>query len=541
MTNTPESTRPPARKPPRRRPTELPQEAREEILQLHRHYGTRRIAARVGLSRKVVRRVLEEAGPAAMMSGGPCRTSKLAPFLEKISELVAKDLTVTRILREIRGIDPKTGYCGGRTILAEHVRALRGGLVPPPRAKRRFETRAGLEMQIDWSLYTVPIDSVPTKVHCLGCLLCWSRRLFIHFFRDERQSTLLEGLAMAFEYFQGAPERTVLDNMAQAILGRIGPDRKPLWNPRFYDFIKGHYGSEPFPCRVKDPDRKGKKEKSFRLVEDDFLKGSEFASWEDLNARARTWLDETPEVANSRIHGTTRLVPNEAWLIERDALIRLPEDRFAVYDQEPRLVDEDSTLSIGGTRYSVPEELAGRAVSVRLYAFHFEVLNRQDQVVFSRRYVEARQKGKLIIDPSHYAPSPRQVRDPTTGERIEDQLLRRFPKLEPLVTGLKLRMKTLAPIHFSTLLRLARRYGDEPFLEAAERVQRHRRFDAGAVKRILEHDHPLPQGDVTLPPLGNAAGTALLGEVDLPTLDSYGHLDGAPAAHDPQKGDTHGA
>jgi transposase len=126
-------------------------------------------------------------------------------------------------------------------------------------------------MQIDWSPYLLPVGSRTQKVHALGCLLCHSRKLFVHCFADERQPTLLEGLAMAFEYFQGAAHRVVLDNMATAVLGRYQPDGEILWHPRFADFAR-HYGFTPFACKPRDPNRKGKKEKSFRLLWDDFLR-----------------------------------------------------------------------------------------------------------------------------------------------------------------------------------------------------------------------------------------------------------------------------
>jgi hypothetical protein len=224
-------------------------------------------------------------------------------------------------------------------------------------------------------------------------------------------------------------------------------------------------------------------------------------------------------------------VPNEAGRIEREALIRLPQDRFAVYDLEARLVDDDSTLSVAGTRYTVPDELAGRAVSVRLYAFHFEVLDRVGRVVMSRRYVEPRDKGKLIIDPTHYAPTLSSARGGgAAGERLHERLLQRFPALEPFVTGIARRMKALAPIHFATLLRLVHRYGETPFLAAVERAQHYRRFDAGAVRRILERSHPLPDGDLEIALLGAAAAAALLGEVEPAALDADGHLDAEPPA-----------
>jgi len=194
-------------------------------------------------------------------------------------------------------------------------------------------------MQIDWSPFRVLIAGAFTVVHVLGCLSCASHKLWVHAYLNERQPTLLEALASAFEYFQGCCLRLVLDNMATAVLAHYGPDSKPIWHPHFLDFAR-HYGFEPFACAVRDADRKGKKEKSFRLVWDDFLKGSEFDSLEDLNRRLKIWLDETPEVGNQRVHGTTRLVPNQQWLSERQFLIQLPDKRFPVYEQSVRVVEQ---------------------------------------------------------------------------------------------------------------------------------------------------------------------------------------------------------
>ena len=510
-------------KPRGRAKTILGQEIQSEIVRLHAFYGSRKIARRVGYSRKIVRRVLAEQGSLTPPEQ-TAKTSKLDPFHTTIEEKISKELTVSRILREIR----EQGYSGGRSILAEHVRNLRAkqGLRPHKTVKRRFETRPGEEMQIDWSPFRVPIGGAFTAVHVLGCLLCASRKLWVHAYRNERQPTLLEGLASAFEYFQGCCLRLVLDNMATAVLAHYGPHGKPIWHPQFLDFAR-HYGFEPFACAVRDPDRKGKKEKSFRLLWDDFLKGSEFDSLEDLNRKLKIWLDETPEVGNQRVHGTTRLLPNQQWLSEREFLIQLPDKRFPVYDQSVRVVDQDSTLSVGGTRYTVPSSVAGRSVAVRLFAEHFEVLNAHHQVVFSRRYASDAEKGKLIIDPTHYATDTHRQCTPG-GHRLDEAFLKRFPSLAPFVSGLQLRMNRLTPIHIRCLLRLTESYGEKALIAAVSRAQEYRRFDARAVERILERHYPLLD-DAPIAPLGGV-GPLLLGEVEGGSLEDYSRLDSNPTS-----------
>lgn len=519
-------------------------DTRQQILELHPFYGTRRIAQRLGLTRSLIQQVIEELAPAPAPAPAPTE-SKLAPFKDEIVAKVRRDLTTSRILRELK----TQGYTGGRTILAERVHQLRVELtVATPRhptTKRRFETGPGVEMQLDWTPYQITIAGRPMKVHVLGCLLCHSRKLFIRCYRDERQSTLLEGLASAFLYFEGVTQRLVLDNMATAVLGRIGPGRKPLWHDTFRDFAR-HYGLDPFACRVRDPDRKGKQEKAFRLVQDDFLKGTDFASWDDLHERCRIWLDDTPGVANQRLHGTTRRVPNQVWTDEERALlIRLPDTAFPVHEAGARIVDRDATLSVRGTRYTVPALLAGRSVGVRLFAEHFEILDSQGRVAMSRAYVKDEQKGQLIIDQCHYASLPHRgpgIGRADGGERIDEAFLRRFPDLMPLVDGLKLRMKTLAPIHLRALLRLCDRFGEAAFRAAADRAQHYRRFDAGAVQRILEQKAcPLPNADAVAPLSGR--GPTILGEVEPPSFDAFDHLDATASSvlgPSDDKDDDHG-
>lgn len=506
----------------RTRRQEVAQEVRQEIVRLHSFHGTRAIATRAHVSRKVVRRVLEEEG--CQSPPGDTPAGKISPYLDPIQVRVFQGLTVSRILREIR----EMGYQGHRTILAKHIRSLRiqHALTLPQKkdVKRRFETDLGKEMQVDWSPFRVIIAGQLVVVHCLTVILCYCRKLFVGYFRDEREHTLLEGLAMAFEYFHGCALQLVLDNMATAVLGRIGPDRKPIWHPRFWDFVT-HYGIKSVACRPRHPNRKGKIEKPYRLVYDDFLKEAKFRSWEHLIAEGAQWLDHKPDASNLRVHGTTGEVPNEAYLAERDLLIRLPHERFPVYEDTVRSVDDDSTLSIYQRKYTVPSPLANRSVPVRLYAHHFEVLDREGRVAFARAYAGPEEKRRLLIDPTHYAGLPRRPLETTSPERLDQSFLMRFPQLAPLVDGLKLRMKTLAPIHLRALLRLASKYGQNAFVAAAMRAQEFRRFDAAAVGRILERECPEPPDEPIIPLTSAGVAATAVGEVDAGCLDSFSHLD----------------
>jgi transposase len=516
----------------------LTREESEQIVKLYKMwFGTRTIAMKLGLGRKRVRNELEKRGllkQAARQHSEHAarRASKLDGYRDAIQQKVKQQLTTTRILRELR----RDGYTGGRSILNDYVNTLRTAPVPKKKVWRRFETRPGQEVQFDWSPYRVPVAGKMRTVHAFAATLGYCRKSYIHFYCDERQPTLLEAHCNAFEDFGGVCQRGVYDRMLTVVLGTIGKDRKPLWHPRFVDFCR-YYGYEPYLCKVADPDRKGKDERIFLYMERDFLRGGSFDSMQDLNAQVRCWLDE---VANCRIHGTTRRVPDEVWKEEQPFLIPLPQARFLACAEEGRQVGKDSVIWVRGTPYTIPAKLARQSssVGVRLYAEHFVVLDHRGQVAFSRQYVPEHKKGRLEPDESHY--DDVRPRGPLPGGSVadlEDALLTRFPTLAELCAGVRLRMKSLSHIHLRALWRLADRWGDEAFVTAASQAQRYRRFNAEAVRRILERQFPLPDEAEPLNPLTAAARVLVeIGDVDSGSLDDYAELDGADSTDENSDG-----
>ena len=216
----------------------------EQILSLSAAgLGTRQIAKQVGRSRHSVRRVLLRAGRLGSDDEAKAaKAGKLDPFHELIKEKVGQGLTTTRILRELRG----QGYTGGRSILGRCVRGLRAPLAPRKSRKvtRRFETGPAEEIQVDWSTYRMQIGGVTRVVQALCLVLAHSRKAWLVFYESQRMSRLLEGLSCGFEAFEGVTRRVVYDNMSTIVLGRVGKDRKPIWNQEHLAFAR-HYAFEP--------------------------------------------------------------------------------------------------------------------------------------------------------------------------------------------------------------------------------------------------------------------------------------------------------
>jgi len=88
-----------------------------------------------------------------------------------------------------------------------------------------------------------------------------------------------------------------------------------------------------------------------------------FDSWAHLHQLAEQWLREE---ADQRKHGTVQEIVAERFAREQPQLQRLPATRYDTSYWELRQVSWDAYIEVRGNRYSVPDNLAGRRVSVRI-------------------------------------------------------------------------------------------------------------------------------------------------------------------------------
>ena len=120
----------------------------------------------------------------------------------------------------------------------------------------------------------------------------------------------------AFEHFGGVPREILYDRMKTAVLGEPDDDQPIVYNAKLLA-CGAHYGFAPRACKPYRAKTKGKVERPYRYIRDDFFLARRFANLEDLNRQLRAWLDT---VANVRLHGTTDRVVAEHFADERASL-----------------------------------------------------------------------------------------------------------------------------------------------------------------------------------------------------------------------------
>jgi len=362
------------------------------ILDLHRQgLSVSAIARQIGLDRKTVRRYVEQGLEPPAYQPRAARPKKLSPFQTYLRERVAAypELTASRLHRELGEL----GYGGGYTGVKDFLRSIR------PRAAAgfevRFETPPGRQAQVDFAYFrTVFTDEPGTErvVWLFSLVLGHSRMLWGRFVPHQDMQTVLRCHAAAFDALGGAPAEILYDRM-KTVFDREGPEAADhiVYNRTLIEFAR-HYGYLPKACKAYRAKTKGKVERPFHYIREDFFLGRSFRNRDDLNGQFYQWLDE---VANVRTHATTRRVVSEHFAEERPSLQPLPAGPFQAVLRLERRITKDGMVSVDGNLYSVPNTTRRRPVEVHSTASEVRILE-EGRVVAVHPVMDGRGQRRII-------------------------------------------------------------------------------------------------------------------------------------------------
>ena len=361
------------------------------ILDLHRQgVGVSAIARRTGLDRKTVRKVIASGLEPPVYGPRPPRVTRLRPFEPYLRERLAAvpELTGRRLHRELKAL----GYRGGYTALTDLLREIRP-VVPPP-FELRFETPPGQQAQVDFAQFQTEFTEEPGVMRIVwlfSVVLGHSRLLWGRFVLHQDLPTLLRCHIAAFAALGGVPQQILYDRMKAVVIGDDAATGHIVYNRTLLDFA-GHYGFLPKPCRPYRAKTKGKVERPFRYIREDFFLGGQFRNLDDLNVQFRQWQNE---VANARVHATTRRVVAEHFAEERPHLLALPAGTFQAVLRLERRITRDGMVSVGGNLYSVPNATRRRPVEVHATAGELRILE-AGQVIAVHPVLEGRGQRRII-------------------------------------------------------------------------------------------------------------------------------------------------
>ena len=345
----------------------------------------------------------------------------------------------------------------------------------PPVPAGQYHFEPGEEMQHDTSPHEVELGGKKRKVQTASAVLCYSRMLFFQCSPTFQRFDCKVFLTAALRYFAGAPGRVMIDNTHVVVLRGTGREMVPVPEmaalaERFsFHFVAHAIGHANRSARVERP---------FSFIENNFLAGRTFSSWEDLNQQARQWCDKV----NSTYKKHLRAVPRELFAVERLHLKPLPIWIPEVYRLHQRLVDIEGYVALHTNRYSVPLDWIGRRVEVRETQDKIEIQLDARHLVSHRRLAEAEHQRILLAE--HRPPRGQGLPRPDPHPE-EKAILTAVPEMAEYVAALKQRGRKVLTLVLRQLWRLVREYPREPLLAAVQEAARYGLYDLDRLERMI--------------------------------------------------------
>ena len=236
------------------------------------------------------------------------RPEKAEPHRQQILELLSTCKgNLVRVQEELAASGVNLSYSTLTAFCRRH-----GIGQPPAVAVGRYEFLPGEEMQHDTSPHELELAGKRRKVQTASAVLAYSRMLFFQMYPSFQRFDCKVFLTEALRYFNGAPQRAMIDNTHVVVLRGTGREMVPV--PEMAAFAE-RFGFRFVAHERGHANRSARVERPFWFIETNFLAGRSFASWQDLNQQARQWCDRV----NATYKKYLRAVPRELFVLEQHA------------------------------------------------------------------------------------------------------------------------------------------------------------------------------------------------------------------------------
>jgi len=389
--------------------------------------------------------------------------SSVEPYRVVVTDLRQRGVEIATVFQRLRD---EHGYRGSYASVHRFVRSLEP---PAPDVTIRIERPPGEEAQVDFGYAGLMLDGQGQRHRAWAFVmtLSYSRHQYAEFVFDQTVETWLLLHQHAFEYFGGVPRKVVIDNLKAGIVKACFDDPQVQ---RAYRDCAEHYGFLIAPCRVRQPQEKGKVESGVHYLERSFLAGRDVARLSDNNVKVLGWVEQ---IAGVRLHGTTRWQPLVQFQqVERATLLPLPSTPFELATWKQVKLHRDCHVQFGRAYYSAPFRyvgqtlwLRGDARTVRLYADYTLVATHPRALTPGQRvtnldHLPADKADALTLTPercrdeaTQIGPATAQVVQQLLDEQPLDRLrsVRKLLRLAQTYTPTRLEQACARALHFETV------------------------------------------------------------------------------------------
>lgn len=334
------------------------------------------------------------------------------------------------------------------------------------KATMRISHKPGEAMQVDWAGNTIPVydsvtgESSPAYLF-VGVLPC-SCFVYVEACSDMRSENWLACHVHAFNYFQGVPRLLIPDNLKTGVSKNT---RYETILNRSYQELAEHYDTAIVPARVKHPQDKSLAEGSVKNISIWIiaaLRNQKFFSIEDVNQSVRVKLEELNNRPFKKREGSR----HSAYLNEEKEFMKpLPLSDYEPSVWSTAKIGRDYLITDGLNKYSVPFDLIGEQVDIRLTPNIIEVFHKGSRITSHLRFRTAQRSP--IIRQEHMTPEHRQYLN-YNSESFKEWAFSVGPQTEAVINAFLSSGKEPEQAYkaCASLMRLEKKYGSRK-LEAA--------------------------------------------------------------------------
>jgi transposase len=366
-----------------------------------KHFNVSQISRRLDLSRTTVYKYLDMSPEELeqVLEKRKTRTRKLDKHRALIKSWLIQyqDMTSAQVLDWLQERQLDGGVSEGT--VRNYVRQLREECdIPQVKYVRQYEAvdelPAGQQMQMDFG--QISLHSGTGRLLTLyfaSFVLAHSRHKYVEWLdRPFTTRDLIKVHENAFEYYGGMTKEIVYDQDHLILASENGGDL--LLTKEFAEYQKTRR-FKIYMCRKADPETKGKVENVVKYVKRNFAKNRTFHNLEKLNEDCLDWLERT---GNGKVHNTTKKIPAEVFVLEKQHLIPVPHKiNISTTKIITRMIRKDNTIAYLGNRYALPlgSYAPDKRVAVREDDGLLIITNPDDEIELIR-YPLCLEKGRLI-------------------------------------------------------------------------------------------------------------------------------------------------
>lgn len=250
----------------------------------------------------------------------------------------------------------------------------------------------GYGVEFDWGEVKLYIRGQLTRFYIAVFTFQYSNGRHAYLFRHQNTLAFLESHRNFFRDVKGVPVQMIYDNMRVAVKEFTGEEKKPtealLRMTAFYGF------SYRF-CNIRAGWEKGHVERSV-----EFLRRKAYAvhdKFDDIE-EAQKHLADYCSSSNQESGSLSTANKNNSYVADVESLKTLHGD-IGCFERSEHIVDKWSTFTFNCSHYSVPDELVGNRVSIKIHSEKIVVFYNQKKVAAHERSYSP---GSWKIDINHY-------------------------------------------------------------------------------------------------------------------------------------------